>query len=500
MDTSDKSDKADKAEKTERSDKAEKTDKSDKSDKAKKKIHFRNVVEFDLWIRSYLAQKRSSGPVIFLDSQLVGHVSSQSGYIASDPVMEIRASAGEGAWDLLKKTRKNSKNWLFGWLSYDLKNETEALVSRNPDPVGLPDLYFFEPGVLLKTDRKSCTVSVIKGGLNDPGLAGADTVRKSGNTDAYAAASRSLPGEGQTGGGKPDEYAVSAGIPPDDLHTGGGYLSHVHRILIHKPEGLQHQYARKVLAVKDQIVRGDTYEVNLTLQLHGSFEGDSLDLFEEMRKTGPVPFGAWLSYGDIRVCCASPERFLKRDGNRVVSQPIKGTSPRGNDPGEDARIIREILNKEKNRSENVMIVDLVRNDLGRIAKTGTVCAESLLEVQTFSTVHHLVSTISAVVPSKTVSVDILKACFPMGSMTGAPKIRTMEIIDELEDYRRNLYSGAIGYFTPKDDFDFNVVIRTAIIRSGMLYYAVGGAITSDSVPLDEWDEIGHKVRALGCSL
>ncbi|MEX2435046.1 MAG: chorismate-binding protein, partial [Balneolaceae bacterium] len=187
------------------------------------------------------------------------------------------------------------------------------------------------------------------------------------------------------------------------------------------------------------------------------------------------------------ICCASPERFLKKKGNRILSEPIKGTSARSLEPLAD-EIQKELLMNEKNRAENLMIVDLVRHDLSAVAKTGSVRVSKLYDIQTFGTVHQLISAVEAEVDDHVNPVEIVKACFPMGSMTGAPKIKVMNTIDELESYRRGIYSGAIGYFNPDGDFDFNVVIRTAIVQNNSYIYPVGGAITSDSDPVNEWEE------------
>ncbi|TVQ75502.1 MAG: aminodeoxychorismate synthase component I [Balneolaceae bacterium] len=417
-----------------------------------KKWTFRDEAEFDRWTGQFLAAARGRGTAMFLDSQLAGHEASRPGYIASDPVVSVRVAAGMRAWETLRQFREKYPEWMFGWFSYDLKNEIEQLVSGHPDPVGLPDLYFFVPGILLETDRNSLEIRMIKG--------------------------ESFP-----------EILPFTVLPPG---APGSYQLGA----LQSVDGWD-RYRRNVLRIKEYITRGDTYEVNLTHPLKARFEGDSLALFASMREAGPVPFAAWLSHDGVDVCCASPERFLERKGLRVRSQPIKGTSPRGANPEEDRRIINDILKKEKNRAENVMIVDLVRHDLGQLAKTGTVRTDALLEVQTFATVHQLVSTISAELPAGTPSVDVIRSCFPMGSMTGAPKIRTMQIIEELESYRRGLYSGAIGYFTPDDNFDLNVVIRTAIIKDDTLFYPVGGAITADSEPREEWEETWLKAQALG---
>jgi para-aminobenzoate synthetase component I len=441
---------------------------------------FERMDSFDRWTERYLSAARERGTVVFLDSQLPGHAASGPGYIASDPVVSVRVPAGMRAWEAIGEFRRKHPDWMFGWLGYDLKNETERLVSEHPDPVGLPDLYFFVPGVLLQTDREALEVRVIRGepqeemlpGPGDGQVGQAGETGDSGQTDQAGHAV-------QSGQEAPETARVECRIGP--LESADGW----------------ERYRRNVLQVKEYIARGDTYEVNLTHPLQARFEGDSLALFASMRKTGPVPFASWISHEGVEVCCASPERFLQRRGDKVRSQPIKGTSPRGATPEEDRRIIDDILKKEKNRAENVMIVDLVRHDLGQLARTGTVRTEALLEVQTFATVHQLVSTISAELPEGTPSVDVIRSCFPMGSMTGAPKIRTMQIIEELESYRRGLYSGAIGYFTPDDDFDLNVVIRTAIIRQNRLHYPVGGAVTADSDPREEWEETWLKAQALG---
>ena len=217
-----------------------------------------------------------------------------------------------------------------------------------------------------------------------------------------------------------------------------------------------------------------------------------------MRERGPVPFASYVFVDGVSICCASPERFLARKGNKVWSQPIKGTISRV--LGEDETDRNILQQSEKNRAENLMIVDLVRNDLNRIAKKGTVQVKDLFEIQSFETVHQMVSTVECEVEEEMDSIEVIKSCFPMGSMTGAPKISAMLSIEEIEDYKRGIYSGAIGYFTPDQDFDFNVVIRTAIVEANNLIYPVGGAITSDSVPEEEWEETLIKARALTNSL
>jgi len=218
-------------------------------------------------------------------------------------------------------------------------------------------------------------------------------------------------------------------------------------------------------------------------------------MYKKMREINPVPFGAFIKTKDFQVCCSSPERFIKKSGRKVISEPIKGTSPRSDEKITDLKYREELLN-EKNKAENLMIVDLVRHDLSLIAETGSVKVSKLFDVQSFGTVHQLISTIEAMALKDVHPVDVIKACFPMGSMTGAPKIEVMKTIEDLEIYCRGIYSGAIGYFTPEGDFDFNVVIRSAIVKDGMVIYPVGGAITGDSNPEEEWEETHVKARVL----
>ena len=221
--------------------------------------------------------------------------------------------------------------------------------------------------------------------------------------------------------------------------------------------------------------------------------GDPYWLYTRMREINPVPFGAFISHEKFSVCCASPERFLKKDGNSIRSEPIKGTAGRSLDSEIDKINRQELLN-EKNRAENLMIVDLVRHDLSKVSKLGSVKASKLFDVQTFGTVHQLISVVESMAQEGIDPVDIIESCFPMGSMTGAPKIEVMKTTDQLEKYKRGIYSGAIGYITPDDNFDFNVVIRTAILQDDSLFYPVGGAITSDSDPGSEWEECMIKSR------
>ncbi|MFU8858883.1 MAG: anthranilate synthase component I family protein [Cyclonatronaceae bacterium] len=450
-----------------------------------------NRKKFYSMVRERVLSLRKKGPVVLLDSQLPGHRASGKIYLAGLPgcILSFRADVQPGAiednpvpvsasqpntgfnpgpgraaatgvlsgtmkavpWEQLRQFRSATKGMLFGYLGYDLKNYTEDLVSVNPDGVQAPDMWFMSPGILMEIDPDTGEVTYLAGDE--------EMLKEDGVSD--------------TGGEKPS-------IGP--VHSGMSYSA----------------YSDMVNEAKRRINEGDFYEINLTNQLQADFTGDTYDLFEAMREAGPVPFAAYIAgiEDSIDVCCLSPERFLARNGERVVSEPIKGTVAAVQNASEDLEAVSRLRNSVKDQAENLMIVDLVRNDLGRIAVKGSVKVDSLFDIQSYKTVHQMVSTVSAAVAADSEPIGIIKACYPMGSMTGAPKISAMRSIEELENYRRGLYSGAIGYIMENGDFDFNVVIRTAVIRNGRLYYCAGGAVTGDSDPALEWEESWIKARAL----
>jgi para-aminobenzoate synthetase component I len=421
-----------------------------------------NTESFNLFVKNLIRDSGYSAPLILLSSQMKGHPSSRYSIFAMDPDVIIQADGlnitlnAEGQriqkemnpWDALKETRENFPGWYLGFLGYDLKNHTENLKSENRDYVNAPDMYFFRPQKLLLYDHWEQKL-----------------VRNTGiNLNAV-----------------------------DTESNGQSVNLRIEKLQSVTPEKV---YLDKIYAAKERIREGDFYEVNLSHIIMGTVEGSGFELYEQMRKAGPVPFGAYMKWDDFEICCASPERFLCRHADRVFSQPIKGTAARNYSPAKDQEIARQLLLSEKNRAENLMIVDLVRHDLSKVAIPGSIKVPELFQLQSFKTVHQLISTIEGRVKPETNSVDVLKSCFPMGSMTGAPKIRAMQAIEEFEDYKRGIYSGAIGYIKPDGDFDFNVVIRSAILKKGNLYYPVGGAITSDSNPEEELEETYIKTRAL----
>lgn len=340
-----------------------------------------------------------------------------------------------------------------GLLTYDLKNEVELqLSSRHPDGLHWPALHFFVPDKWLRWHPD--------GRLETHGLT-ADDLRAIEATTTQAAPPAPVP-------------ALRPRLP-------------------------RAEYLRAVEAVRKDILNGEVYELNLCQEFYA--EGvrlDPVDAFLRLLDASPTPFAGFYKWQDRYLLCASPERFLRRDGEQLLSQPIKGTSRRGATPADDEWQRQLLLNDEKERAENLMIVDLVRNDLARVSHPGTVRVPELFGLYPFRHVWQMISTITSQPAPGTTLATALRATFPMGSMTGAPKIRAMQLIEQYERARRGLYSGSIGYVWPGGDFDFNVVIRSLQYRqdTGYLSFQVGSAITYDSVPEREYEECLLKARAL----
>jgi para-aminobenzoate synthetase component I len=365
----------------------------------------------------------------------------------------LSAAAGK-AFDALQHFQQEKKSWLFGHLGYELKNESTSLYSAHPDRIGFPDLYFFEPEIVLRLSEDQLVIEA-----DDPA--------------AVYQAIKSAPAHGRK------------------KRTG--------------PLDIQQSFSREeyldvIHALQRHITRGDCYEINFCQEFFAEYAGiDPLEVYQALSAVSPNPFSAFYRIQDRWLICASPERFLKKTGNQLLSQPIKGTSRRVPGNRELDELNREALfNSAKDRSENVMVVDLVRNDLSRVCKEGTVRVDELYGIYSFPQVHQMISTVSGELNETAGLSEILQATFPMGSMTGAPKKRVMELIEQYERTRRGIFSGALGYIDPQGDFDFNVVIRSIMYNqeNDCISFQAGSGITHYSVAADEWEECRLKAAAI----
>ena len=255
-------------------------------------------------------------------------------------------------------------------------------------------------------------------------------------------------------------------------------------------------FENSVRKVQDYIRQGDIYQANLTQRFNGKTTLSSYELYRDLRKVSPAPFGALLNFEHSKILSNSPERFIKCIDNKVETRPIKGTRPRGKTIEEDLRLQDELRNSEKDRAELLMIVDLERNDIGRVSKIGSVKVPELFVIEPYANVNHLVATVEGRLKDNLDCIDVIKATFPGGSITGAPKIRAMEIIDELEPTQRNVYTGSIGYIGFNGDMDLNIAIRTIIKQGENVYFQVGGGMTWDSNPEDEYQETLDKAKSI----
>ena len=309
-----------------------------------------------------------------------------------------------------------------------------------------------------------------------------------------------------------ESWLVSTGLPTGSAEAARDRLSEIQDLLARPPIFLEEKPARTgirlrsnvsragyleaVRRAREYILAGDIYQVNLSHRLEGEWRGPVWPLYERLRVASPVPHAAYLDLGDLKVLSASPERFLRLDGREARTRPIKGTRPRGSTPVEDQRRAEELRASEKDRAENLMIVDLLRNDLGKVCRAGSVSVEELFGLEGYASVWHLVSTVRGELRSGLGAVDLLRACFPGGSVTGCPKIRAMEIIEELEPVRRGVYCGSIGYLSFTGEMDTSIAIRTLVLGGGRMHLQVGGAVVADSEPESEYRETLAKGRAV----
>ena len=384
-------------------------------------------------------------------------------YHFNEPAFECLLAAGAkqrlemksgSAFEALKDFYNEHNEWLFGHFGYDLKNETEQLISKNFDGIGFADMHFFVPKIVLQLNEKQVTI-----------FCNVDAV------EIFNAIESSIIKEGK----QQSYFTIQNRVDQSD-------------------------YVAIIKKIQQHILRGDCYELNFCQEFFAQPATiDPLSVYQQLTKLSPNPFSALYKVNDKYCICASPERYLKKKGNKIFSQPIKGTSSRNlADKKLDEENKQHLLKSDKEKSENVMVVDLVRNDLSKICKEATVKVDELFGIYSFPQVHQMISTISGEIKEGIHWVDAIKATFPMGSMTGAPKKRVMELIEEYEQTKRGLFSGSIGYINPEGDFDFNVVIRSILYNATEKYlsFQTGSAITFYCDALEEYNECLLKAKAI----
>lgn len=416
-----------------------------------------NVPEFKEGLLKWAQQFHE---VVWLDSNdHNGKYSSFDGLLATDALTAM-VTDHHNAFEDLKTYQDGSKDWLFGYLSYDLKNDVEHLSSSNYDGLDFPDMHFFQPKRIIRLKGQQinfCYLNMVADEIGD------------------------------------DFKAIANQLLLEDSKSPAETSIHI-KLRIFKDD-----YFTRVQQLLARIHRGDIYEANFCQEFYVEDTCiDPLRTFQKLNAISKPPFATFLKFKDVYALSASPERYLKKQGTKIISQPIKGTAKRSSDREEDEQLKHHLEKDPKERAENIMIVDLVRNDLSKSALKGSVVVEELCKVYSFEQVHQMISTITAMVDKQKNPVDIIKETFPMGSMTGAPKVSAMKIIEELEATKRGLYSGAVGYFTPEGDFDFNVIIRSILYNSSKKYvsFSVGSAITAKASPEKEYEECLLKAKAM----
>ena len=362
------------------------------------------------------------------------------------------------AFEKLKEYQSITKDYIFGYLSYDVKNDVEQLSSNNFDGLDFADMYFFQPQKLFFIKRNTIEFHYLRM-VDDEIEIDFEEIKK---TKKF----------------KSQNNGSNIKI----------------KLRIHKDE-----YYSKVTKVLEHIKRGDIYEANFCQEFYAENSTiDPVKVYQDLNEISKPPFATFLKNDLQYLLSASPERYIRKEGSKIISQPIKGTAKRLRSKIDDTKIASDLARDIKERSENVMIVDLVRNDLSKSAIKGSVKVEELCKVYSFKQVHQMISTVVSELKDDIHPIQVLKDTFPMGSMTGAPKVSAMKIIENLEETKRGLYSGTVGYFTPEGNFDFNVVIRSILYNSEKKYisYSVGGAITAKSIPEKEYEECLLKAKAM----
>lgn len=395
--------------------------------------------------------------VVFLDSNSYPQeYSSFDCLVAVDAFTSLKTDL-HNAFEDLKQYQQTTKDWLFGYLSYDLKNDIEPLKSSNFDGLYFPDLFFFQPKKILILKENQLEIKYL--------------------------------------------FFCDDEVEQDFeeiIHSKNDSFDTLDKVKV-KQRISKELYLEKVTKMLEHIHAGDMYEANFCMEFYAENAViNPLEKFQKLNQISKAPFSVFFKNNKHFLLCASPERYLKKVGDKIISQPIKGTSKRFFDTIEDEKSKHDLENDAKERAENIMITDLVRNDLSQTAQKGSVQVTELCKIYSFLQVHQMISTVTSKLDAQYSPIDVLRTTFPMGSMTGAPKISVMKIIENQEETKRGLYSGTVGYFTPEGDFDFNVVIRSILYNQENKYvsFSVGSAITAQSVPEKEYEECLLKAKAM----
>lgn len=405
------------------------------------------------WFQQLLAWTQQQSHFIWLESNVEAVKDSYATYdwlVGADIHQQ---------WDVaeIEKIRKEKPDWYFGYFSYDYKNQIYGLTSSNPTSVAVPDAFFFQPKKVIYLQKGQLFFSYLEEIQQEIEV---------------------------------DYVFLTAGMHP---------LKSTEKSSLNITSIGKKTYLKAVQKVQQHIQRGDIYETNYCMEFVAKNANiNPWKVFQELNRISKAPMSVFAKMGEQFLLCASPERYLKRTGNQLISQPIKGTAKRGKTNEEDEKLKTALRNDPKEQMENVMIVDMVRNDLSRLAVKNSVQVQELFGIYTFEQVHQMISTIVAEVNKETHWLDIIHATFPMGSMTGAPKISAMKITEALETFQRGWYSGTFGYITPTGDFDFNVVIRSIQHDAAkkIVSFGVGSAITIQANPEMEYEECLLKAKAM----
>ena len=457
--------------------------------------------------------------LLFLDSAASQHPDAQYSFLAADPVRVVRSKGANteilnvpgGAWspaegDALSVARAllpseptepvpglpPFQGGIAGYIGYDWGAVLERLPRPRYDDLAVPDVMLGLYDWIIAWDHRIGTAWLISTGLPESGDAQERRARGRMDLVRERLGGRRVSGKAGKRAStlKPSSHVTAPSYPVvgiDGAEKIGLRSTFTHRA-----------YLDAVARVREYIVAGDIFQANLSQRFQSRWVEPPFDLYRKLRRQNPAPFAAYLGFGELAVLSASPERFLRldEDRRRIETRPIKGTRPRGLGPMHDAALGRALAESEKDRAENVMIVDLLRNDLSRVCRPGTVRVPELFALEHHPTVHHLVSTVVGEIEPGSGAVELIRAAFPGGSITGAPKVRAMEIIAELEPTQRGVYCGSIGYVSATGAMDTSIVIRTYLALGGQVYFQAGGGIVADSDPELEYRETLDKARGL----